>query len=102
VRRGPSLRLVERALVEPDEKARHLGQQRRPVVPAGEDLPELGNCCGSLILRALVLSMLAQGMSYQKVVNAGQPGIANRGAVCKARRRALDAIIAPRVQEYRR
>jgi hypothetical protein len=50
---------------------------------------------------ARVLRMLAQGMSYQQVVDAGVPGIANRGAVSKARRRALDAIRAPAVHEYR-
>jgi hypothetical protein len=50
---------------------------------------------------ALVLRMLAQGMSYQQVVDAGVPGMANRGAVSKARRRALDAIRAPAVAEYR-
>lgn len=50
---------------------------------------------------ALVLRMLAQGMSYQQVVDAGVPGMANRGAVSKARRRALDAIKAPAVAEYR-
>ena len=50
---------------------------------------------------ALVLRMLAQGMSYQDVVDAEVPGMANRGAVSKARRRALDRIVAPAVAEYR-
>jgi hypothetical protein len=50
---------------------------------------------------ALVLRMLAQGLSYQQVVDMRLPGIANRGAVSKARRRALDAIRAPAVAEYR-
>ena len=45
--------------------------------------------------------MLAQGLSYQQVVDAKLPGIANAGAVSKARRRALDAIRAPAVEEYR-
>ena len=50
---------------------------------------------------ALVLRMLAQGLTYQQVVDARLPGIANAGAVSKARRRALDAIRAPAVEEYR-
>ncbi len=50
---------------------------------------------------ARVLRMLAQGMSYHDVVDAAVPGMANRGAVSKARRRALDRIVAPAVQEYR-
>jgi hypothetical protein len=50
---------------------------------------------------ARVLRMLAQGLSYQDVVDAGLPGIANRGAVSKARKRALDRIVAPAVNEYR-
>ena len=50
---------------------------------------------------ALILRMLAQGLSYQQVVDAKLPGIANAGAVSKARRRALDAIRAPAVEEYR-
>jgi hypothetical protein len=50
---------------------------------------------------ALVLRMLAQGMSYKDVVDAKVPGMANQGAVSKARRRALDAIKAPAVAEYR-
>ena len=50
---------------------------------------------------ALVLRLLAQGRSFQQVADMGLPGIANRGAVSKARRRALDAIRAPAVAEYR-
>lgn len=50
---------------------------------------------------ALVLRLLAQGRSYQQVADMGLPGITNRGCVSKARRRALDAIRAPAVAEYR-
>ena len=50
---------------------------------------------------ALVLRLLAQGHSYQDIVDMRLPGIANKGAVSKARRRALDAIRAPAVAEYR-
>jgi len=50
---------------------------------------------------AFILRLLAQGLSYQQVVDMRLPGIANRGAVSKARRRALDAIRAPAVAEYR-
>jgi hypothetical protein len=50
---------------------------------------------------AHILRLLAQGLSYQQVVDMRLPGIANRGAVSKARRRALDAIRAPAVAEYR-
>jgi len=50
---------------------------------------------------ALILRLLAQGLSYQQVVEMGLPGIKNRGCVSKARRRALDAIRAPAVAEYR-
>lgn len=50
---------------------------------------------------AYILRLLAQGLSYQQVVDMRLPGIANRGAVSKARRRALDAIRAPAVAEYR-
>ncbi len=50
---------------------------------------------------AYILRLLAQGLSYQQVVDMKLPGIANRGAVSKARRRALDAIRAPAVHEYR-
>jgi hypothetical protein len=50
---------------------------------------------------ALILRLLASGRSYQQVVDMRLPGIANKGAVGKARRRALDAIRAPAVAEYR-
>lgn len=50
---------------------------------------------------AYILRLLAQGLSYQQVVEMRLPGIANKGAVSKARRRALDAIRAPAVAEYR-
>jgi hypothetical protein len=50
---------------------------------------------------ALILRLLASGHSYQQVVDMRLPGIANQGAVSKARRRALDAIRAPAVAEYR-
>lgn len=50
---------------------------------------------------AYILRLLAQGLSYQQVVDMRLPGIANKGAVSKARRRALDAIRAPAVAEYR-
>ena len=50
---------------------------------------------------AHILRLLAQGLSYQQVVDMRLPGIANAGAVSKARRRALDAIRAPAVAEYR-
>jgi hypothetical protein len=50
---------------------------------------------------ALILRLLAQGLSYQEVVEMGLPGIKNRGCVSKARRRALDAIRAPAVEQYR-
>jgi hypothetical protein len=50
---------------------------------------------------ALVLRLLASGRSYQDIVAMRLPGIANKGAVTKARRRALDAIRAPAVAEYR-
>jgi hypothetical protein len=50
---------------------------------------------------AQVLRLLASGHSYQQVVAMRLPGIANKGAVGKARRRALDAIRAPAVAEYR-
>jgi hypothetical protein len=50
---------------------------------------------------AEILRLLAQGRSYQDIVDMRLPGIANRGAVSKARRRALDAIRAPAVAEYR-
>jgi hypothetical protein len=47
------------------------------------------------------LRLLASGHSYSEIVDMHLPGIANRGAVGKARRRALDAIRAPAVAEYR-
>jgi hypothetical protein len=50
---------------------------------------------------ALILRLLAQGLSYQQVVEMGLPGIKNRGCVSKARRRGLDAIRAPGVEQYR-
>ena len=50
---------------------------------------------------ALILRLLVQGHSYQQVVDMRLPGIANRGAVSKARRHALDAIRAPAVAEHR-
>ena len=50
---------------------------------------------------AVILRLLTSGHSYQQVVDMRLPGIANRGAVSKARRRALDAIRAPAVAEYR-
>src|SRR6516225_9829834 len=50
---------------------------------------------------ALILRLLVQGHSYQQVVDMRLPGIANKGAVGKARRRALDSIRAPAVAEYR-
>jgi hypothetical protein len=50
---------------------------------------------------ALILRLLASGRSYQDIVAMRLPGIANKGAVGKARRRALDAIRAPAVHEYR-
>jgi hypothetical protein len=50
---------------------------------------------------ALILRLLASGRSYQQVVDMHLPGIANKGAVSKARRRALDAIRAPAVHQYR-
>ena len=50
---------------------------------------------------ALILRLLAQGLSYGQVVEMGLPGIKNRGCVSKARRRALDAIRAPAVEQYR-
>jgi hypothetical protein len=45
---GPGSRLVEAALVEAERQTRCLGQQGGPVVPAGEDLPELGHRGGRL------------------------------------------------------
>jgi hypothetical protein len=50
---------------------------------------------------ALVLRLLASGRSYQEIVDMRLPGIANKGAVAKSRRRALDSIRAPAVAEYR-
>lgn len=50
---------------------------------------------------AYVLRLLAQGLSYSQVVAMRIPGIANRGAVSRARKHALDAIKAPAVHEYR-
>jgi hypothetical protein len=50
---------------------------------------------------AYILRLLASGRSYAEIVDMRLPGIANRGAVSKARRRALDAIRAPAVAEYR-
>jgi hypothetical protein len=47
------------------------------------------------------LQLLAQGLTYQQVVDMHLPGIASRGAVSTARRRTLDAIRAPAVAEYR-
>jgi hypothetical protein len=51
---GPGLRLVEVvACVESGQEPRHLGQQRGPVVPPGQDLPQLGHCGGRLGLGRL-------------------------------------------------
>lgn len=50
---------------------------------------------------AHVLRLLAQGMSYQQVVDMRLPGLSTKGSVSQARRRALDAIRAPAVAEYR-
>lgn len=50
---------------------------------------------------AYVLRLLAQGLSYQQVVDMGLPGLASKASVSKARRRALDAIRSPAVAEYR-
>lgn len=48
-----------------------------------------------------VLRLLAQGLSYQQVVDMRLPGLTSKASVSKARRRALDGIRAPAVAEYR-
>ncbi len=73
--------------IEPDSPRNRSGQ-----LVATEDVAERD---------ALILRLLAQGLSYSQVVEMGLPGIKNRGCVSKARRRALDAIRAPAVEEYR-
>jgi hypothetical protein len=82
--------------------------ETRKAIPAMTAAANPRNGTGQLVATeevaerdAYILRLLAQGLTYQQVVDMRLPGIANRGAVSKARRRALDAIRAPAVAEYR-
>jgi hypothetical protein len=48
VSRSPGPRLAQPALVEAERQASQLGQERGPILPAGQDLPQLGHRSGRL------------------------------------------------------